>query len=1176
MWRTGCSRGAGAPRLLTFLVACLALACLPGPGPARAAEPEEPIRITADQAEGGKGFTTLTGHVVLRQGTATLTGESGFYDRDNHHQNLTGGVRYTDGPLLIRAAMADNYDRERTVVLTGGVTVSDTSGTMTASRATYYRREGRLVLEGNVSAKDRKRDVTAQQVFYYKDTRDIVADGQVRLEDHDNEAVLTAPRVLYNRDTERLRSPQPSELRLTDQGKVTLITCDTLSWDGKLKVADAVGHVRIGRDSLVAEAERALLYRDEHRAVLVGAPRASDKHGETTGDTLVMHWTGKEIDRVEARANARVLYKSRPSGGKEESSEATGGWLALALEDQKAKSLTVRHGVKNEFRSRTLATAEEDVNTAEGDSMTVYFVDNEARLATVHGARAGRYRYEPGTRKDKSAEDVRYVANRIDYDLDRDRVYLRDEARMEYKDLVLRADSVEYEMQRSVLTARGNPRLKDPSQEIEGGELGYDLKNKQGHVSGARTSYSNGIFTGDDIKKVDDNVLNVKGGDYTTCEDPEPHYRIHSSEMKIYLHDKVVLRPVVFYIKDLPVLALPFYVFPIREGRHSGILFPQFDLGFSSTQGRFFRNAGYYWAMNEYADLAAYGDYYELGPRYTLHMDGRYALRYRLNGSLYSSISKDVGAGTTQWQLQGTHQQQLGERTALSVSADFISDAQYLQDQGLGRAPEQRVSRNMHSLLALSHAWAGGSLNLSLDRNQNLAVDPADTLSALLDEALPSLQVSFAAFPLGRKADAAGKGGKREALSTVYLGYSARLARQVHETRLRRSDRSAFGGSLGLSDNRRLLGWLNVSPQVSMDHALVDEDALGNKLAMGAVWRASFSVGTTLYGAFQPHWGPFEGVRHVLSPRVSYTYQPEFKHLTYVDSTGRTLSRFPSIAGIGLSGVRQSRLNIGVSNTFQLKLKSGGEIKRLDNFANLDLNTGYNFLAKEQTPVGQPVRPWDVVSASLRIYPGGVGGLDFNATYDPYRTTGRTLQALSFSTSFTRSGRASFETTEAADSARAGAGLPQIGVQRGESGTGAPASPRATPGRPAGGAGAWSLSLSFSYGGSSYRAYDGTSVWSQTQRLNSRASYELSPNWHAEYANQYDLTKGLAVYQEFTVRRDLHCWEARFSRRIQPGISEYYLRIGVKNRPEIGYSTGSSGLGGLLGSGSPFGNLFGQ
>ena len=92
--------------------------------------------------------------------------------------------------------------------------------------------------------------------------------------------------------------------------------------------------------------------------------------------------------------------------------------------------------------------------------------------------------------------------------------------------------------------------------------------------------------------------------------------------MKIYLKDKLVAKPVVFYLRNVPVLALPFWVFPVKPGRHSGFLFPQFELGLSNSAGQFIRNAGYYWAPNDYMDFTAGGDYYQAEPSWVLRGAG--------------------------------------------------------------------------------------------------------------------------------------------------------------------------------------------------------------------------------------------------------------------------------------------------------------------------------------------------------------------------------------------------------------------------------------------------------------------------------------------------------------------------------------------------------------------------
>ena len=54
--------------------------------------------------------------------------------------------------------------------------------------------------------------------------------------------------------------------------------------------------------------------------------------------------------------------------------------------------------------------------------------------------------------------------------------------------------------------------------------------------------------------------------------------------------DKVVAAPVVMRVGHMPVFALPFYYKSLKQGRQSGILFPNFEFGWSERDGRHIGN----------------------------------------------------------------------------------------------------------------------------------------------------------------------------------------------------------------------------------------------------------------------------------------------------------------------------------------------------------------------------------------------------------------------------------------------------------------------------------------------------------------------------------------------------------------------------------------------------------
>ncbi|HET7904738.1 MAG TPA: hypothetical protein VFM17_09260, partial [Candidatus Eisenbacteria bacterium] len=112
----------------------------------------------------------------------------------------------------------------------------------------------------------------------------------------------------------------------------------------------------------------------------------------------------------------------------------------------------------------------------------------------------------------------------------------------------------------------------------------------------------------------------------------------------------------------------------------------------------------------------------------------------------------------------------------------------------------------------------------------------------------------------------------------------------------------------------------------------------------------------------------------------------------------------------------------------------------------------------------------------------------------------------------------------------------------------------------------------------SRKAEGGYNPWGSTARANGFTGLNLSRNWRLEYAAQADLLARDAlpsggfgarhvklVSQNFSITRDLHCWQMQFTRSISGDTKEYYFKISVKNLPEVYYEQGSRGLRGFGG-----------
>jgi lipopolysaccharide assembly outer membrane protein LptD (OstA) len=226
----------------------------------------------------------------------------------------------------------------------------------------------------------------------------------------------------------------------------------------------------------------------------------------------------------------------------------------------------------------------------------VFFKEKKIDHAVVQGNASGVYRFGVATGDTTAAksEVVKYDAPRIEFRVPQNRIVLEPKSHLQYRELELSARRVEFDSEKQTLIASGNPQLVDRGDEVTGHLMTYDLESRSGTIYQAETTYEKGLYHGERIRKVGENVLDVLNGSYSTCNLDEPHYHFSAHWMKIYLKDKLVAKPVVFYVKERAVLALPFWVFPIKPRTlHSGFL-PQLELGFSNSTGQFVRNAGYY------------------------------------------------------------------------------------------------------------------------------------------------------------------------------------------------------------------------------------------------------------------------------------------------------------------------------------------------------------------------------------------------------------------------------------------------------------------------------------------------------------------------------------------------------------------------------------------------------
>ena len=1134
----------------------------------------EPYRLSADRLEGsvsaGENAYTAT-RVTVVHGTTTVTGDSAVIYRLQELVQFRGNVRIVDGATHMWGREA-SYDRKtRVATLRGDVRIEENGAVITGREARFYRAENRSVITGSPRLQDSTRTLLADRIEYDRNRDVVSASGHVDAYDSKEKTRVRANRVRYDRRADYAWAEVEPVLEMEEKGgKKTEVRGTALEFDNARRRVYAVGGVRIRREALRATCDRAEFYQNEQLALLLGNPRAWDDEGVARGDTIEIHFNENRLESLRLRPHGIVEYTAKADSGHGERNVATGDTITVHFMDEQAREAVMVGHAESRYWPSSADSGQGGRNDSEGDTIHVFFEKGKPARAVVRGGSRGVYYMvaEGDTSKLHADEQVRYKGSEIVYDVDKGTVDILGSADVTYKEMRLGADRVTFNSNTNHMRAEGNPILNDGKDRITGETMTYDLNARQGIVYEGRTTYDRGFIYGERVKKISENVLEVRNGTYSTCDLRETHYHFESSKMKVILQDKVIARPVVFYIKHIPVLALPFYVFPIKPGRHSGFQLPQVEFGSSTTGGKFVRNVGYYWAINDYMDATAWWDYYQQ-QSWVAHGQYRYHKRYGYQGQISTSYENQFGTGgSSRWDLIGRHFQTLGANFNLAAQADLTNSSEFRRDPNLGNNVLLRIQRNLRSNLSLQKGWSGGSFSLGLLQTEDLDAEPGGLKT---QQQLPSITYRINARPIGHL-ERNQEPAKLPWLATTVYSFSTTglYERKEYERYFRPETTVVYSGGVpidttvtqvpvdsldargaarydfGLTDVRTLLGFLRMSPRFSYSGVYYSRDQSGAENQIGGVWSAGVGVNTAIFGTFHTSLGPLRAIRHVVTPSVSFAYQPQNTSLLYRDPAGIVRSRFDGVTGISLAGGEAKRIDFSLRNDVHAKWGGAANPKVLNNLILLDSRGSYNILASKGG-----AKPLSDISTSLQIKPIQRSDFSFGFVNNPYDAK---LLQFSASTGIGFQGQS--------PSGDEGAAISQE--------PGAEAVREATPLTPQGLTPSglpWSLSASIFYSSSRARATGGGyTAWSSTARLNGTTGMNLSKNWRFDYIWQFDIKAGKLVSQFFTVKRELHCWEMQFTRSISGDVgNEYYFKINVKNLPEVYFEQGSRGLRGFGG-----------
>jgi len=346
---------------------------------------------------------------------------------------------------------------------------------------------------------------------------------------------------------------------------------------------------------------------------------------------------------------------------------------------------------------------------------------------------------------------TRYAADSLTMLAPTSEIRLRGQALVDREGSILEADSVDFLQDDCMLLAHGDPALFDNETVLVGGGMTYNTCDYRGIIADALTKlqqfgvdwYLQGELA------VDSASTRVYGAEnvITTCDHPEPHYHFSAGSIKWVSNNLLVARPAVLYVRDVPVMWLPFLFQDMRQGRRSGILVPRIGINdiVRSNAGyrRQFTNLGYYFAINDYLDFQASADWFA-GTHTALNGQFRYRWLNRfVNGSLGLSrifeVGQDGKPGGRSMRLQWNHRQSFNQQTRLNASVDYATSARVIEQNAVDPLLQ---TATLGSRINFSKQFDWGTLTVGANRTQDLS-------NNTVSQTLPNISLSPAPINIG-------------------------------------------------------------------------------------------------------------------------------------------------------------------------------------------------------------------------------------------------------------------------------------------------------------------------------------------------------------------------------------------------------------------------------------------
>ena len=770
---------------------------------------------------------------------------------------------------------------------------------------------------------------------------------------------------------------------------------------------------------------------------------------------------------------------------------------------------------------------------------------------------------------------------------------------VKYTDMHLSAPLIAYDQKTSLVKAQlskdsvGNvvafPAFVQGDSKMVSDTIVFNMKTGKGLTKGTYTHQGELYVYGEKIKRVDENVFYALRGRFTTCNLDTPHFAFISKQIKFINKKWAFSGPVHPEFEGVPVpIVLPFGIYPLNAGRHSGLLAPTFTT--NNQYGVGLENLGYYHVFGDYWDLETRASIFSYGGhRFTVRP--RYLKLYRFAGNFEFNYLNtkvlDVPAAKS-FNIRWSHRIDNKARPGVSFSAS-VNAGSSKYNSSVPNSPVQNFQSTMTSSIAYAKVWKNKPYNISITANHD-----QNTLTRLVNLNLPSVNFSMnTIYPFRREEpigpykwyENLGIGLNTQANSKTffYEDTTTKATKQI-------ADNFKWGAihSVPITLSLPSLGPVQVTPNVSYREQWYQQkilrkwntdkkrvDTLSLKEGFFAERDISFAVGATtrIFGMFTfSKKSKVQAIRHEIRPTIGFSYKPDINknHYQYIqsDTAGRMqyYGQYANNLYPGFSKGKAGNINFGIDNIISMKVRnkkdtSAGAVKKIVLLDGFNISGSYNLLIDSFKMSNLSISARSNLFEKIQI--------TASASMDPYQidpATGRRIDKLvwgkrPFSLGRMTSGGISLQSSfNGGNNKSGGEDNSSIPKKRGvnlvddfgnamndyEAET---QYIRNNPGEFVDYNIPWDISFGYSLRYSNFLNANGSFSKSLSQDVNINASMNLTPKWKLGANGSYNISaKEIGMVSMF-LSRDMHCWQ--MSVNISPVGKFRYFSINISPKSAI-------------------------